>query len=436
MNYLKLKQKIYEAIERNPLDRSAYEEMFAVCREYEKIDFQTAHAWNHELRNRISWGLRMTVCSQKFDEAREFDDLMFRSLLFGAQHFFDDYLQAVEYGKPLDKKFYQPRRHYLRRYVDAYQEILDGKLDFLSISMPKRAGKSQLGINFTNMLSGKYPDRATLMEGTGDDLVKSFYLGCLEYLTLPSDYHFYDIFPESKLVQTNADTKIINLLHKSRFPTVMCRSIDARQVGLSEATNLLYLDDCVEGREEAKNRQRLDDKWEVISGDIIGRAIEGTPIVICGTRYSLYDPKEMMKDGICTAIGVVGSVIASLFGGWDAALVTLVIFMAIDYVTGLLVAGVFHNSGKTENGALESRAGWKGLCRKCITLLMVLVATRLDLVTGTNFIRDAVVIAFIANETISIVENAGLMGINIPPAITSAIEVLKKKSDSVDNTDQ
>ena len=144
----------------------------------------------------------------------------------------------------------------------------------------------------------------------------------------------------------------------------------------------------------------------------------------------------MMKDGICTAIGVVGSVIASLFGGWDAALVTLVIFMAIDYVTGLLAAGVFHNSGKTENGALESRAGWKGLCHKCITLLMVLVATRLDLVTGTNFIRDAVVIAFIANETISIVENAGLMGINIPPAITSAIEVLKKKSDSVDNTDQ
>lgn len=144
----------------------------------------------------------------------------------------------------------------------------------------------------------------------------------------------------------------------------------------------------------------------------------------------------MMKDGICTAIGVVGSVIASLFGDWDAALVTLVIFMAIDYVTGLLVAGVFHNSGKTENGALESRAGWKGLCRKCITLLMVLVATRLDLVTGTNFIRDAVVIAFIANETISIVENAGLMGINIPPAITSAIEVLKKKSDSEDNTDQ
>ena len=302
MDYLKMKTNIEKAIERKPLDFSAYNDLFDICREYEKEDFTVAHAWNHDLRGKISYGLQAAIAAKDYLLAERFDDLLFRSLLMGAPHFFDDYLQAVEYGKPLDKKFYQPRRHYLKRYVDAYQEVLEGKLDFLSISMPKRGGKSQLGINFTNMLSGKYPDRSTLMEGTGDDLVKSFYTGCLEYLTTPSDYHFYDIFPESKLVQTNADTKIFNLLHKSRFPTVMCRSIDARQVGLSEATNLLYLDDCVEGREEAKNRQRLDDKWEIISGDIIGRAIEGTPIVICGTRYSLYDPighlqEEMRKQG-------------------------------------------------------------------------------------------------------------------------------------------
>ena len=302
MDYLKMKTNIEKAIERKPLDFSAYNDLFDICREYEKEDFVVAHEWNHDLRGKISYGLQAAIAAKDYLLAERFDDLLFRSLLMGAPHFFDDYLQAVEYGKPLDKKFYQPRRHYLKRYVDAYQEVLEGKLDFLSISMPKRGGKSQLGINFTNMLSGKYPDRSTLMEGTGDDLVKSFYTGCLEYLTAPSDYHFYDIFPESKLVQTNADTKIFNLLHKSRFPTVMCRSIDARQVGLSEATNLLYLDDCVEGREEAKNRQRLDDKWEIISGDIIGRAIEGTPIVICGTRYSLYDPighlqEEMRKQG-------------------------------------------------------------------------------------------------------------------------------------------
>lgn len=302
MDYSKMKSSIDLAILKSPLDVAAYDDKFALCRDYEGIEFRLAHEWNQALQEEIRAGLKLAVDTRDFKTAEEFDNLLFRSLLFCAPHYFDAYLQAVEYGKPLDKKFYLPRRHYLRRYVEGYQEVLEGKLDFLSISMPKRCGKSQLGINFTNMLSGKFPDRSTLMEGTGDDLVQSFYKGCLEYIQQPNDYHFYDIFPESKLVQTNADTKVINLLHKSRFPTVMCRSIDARQVGLSEATNLLYLDDCVEGREEAKNRQRLDDKWEVISGDIIGRAIEGTPIVICGTRYSLYDPighlqEEMRKQG-------------------------------------------------------------------------------------------------------------------------------------------
>ena len=302
MDYSKMKSSIDRAILKSPLDVAAYDDKFALCRDYEGTEFKLAHEWNQALQEEIRGGLKLAVDTRDFKTAEEFDNLLFRSLLFCAPHYFDAYLQAVEYGKPLDKKFYLPRRHYLRRYVEGYQEVLEGKLDFLSISMPKRCGKSQLGINFTNMLSGKFPDRSTLMEGTGDDLVQSFYKGCLEYIQQPNDYHFYDIFPESKLVQTNADTKVINLLHKSRFPTVMCRSIDARQVGLSEATNLLYLDDCVEGREEAKNRQRLDDKWEVISGDIIGRAIEGTPIVICGTRYSLYDPighlqEEMRKQG-------------------------------------------------------------------------------------------------------------------------------------------
>ena len=137
-----------------------------------------------------------------------------------------------------------------------------------------------------------------------------------------------------------------------------------------------------------------------------------------------------MKSGITTVIGVIGGMIASLFGGWDAALVTLIIFMGVDYVTGLIVAGVFQKKKKTKNGALESRAGWKGLCRKGVTLLVVLVACRLDLVMGSNFIRDAVVIAFIANETISIIENAGLMGIPIPAAIMRAIDILKNKAES------
>lgn len=136
-----------------------------------------------------------------------------------------------------------------------------------------------------------------------------------------------------------------------------------------------------------------------------------------------------MKGKICTMIGIIGSVIASWFGGWDTGLATLIVFMAIDYLSGLIVAGVFHASRKTENGALESLAGWKGLCRKGMTLLFVLVAYRLDLAIGTTYIRDTVVIGFIANELISITENAGLMGIPLPVVITKAIEVLTKKSE-------
>ena len=134
-----------------------------------------------------------------------------------------------------------------------------------------------------------------------------------------------------------------------------------------------------------------------------------------------------MKNAICTAIGVVGSCIASLFGGWTASLTTLLIFMGIDYLTGLIVAGVFHASPKTETGALESRAGFKGLIRKLMILAFVLIGYRLDVAVGTTYIRDAVCIAFIANELLSIVENAGLMGIPIPAVITNAIDILKKK---------
>ena len=137
-----------------------------------------------------------------------------------------------------------------------------------------------------------------------------------------------------------------------------------------------------------------------------------------------------MKRVICTVVGIVGGFIASLFGGWSTGLVTLLIFMSIDYMSGLIVAGVFHNSPKTGTGTLESRAGWKGLCRKCMTLLFVLIAYRLDLELSTNYIRDAVIIGFMANELISIVENAGLMGIPLPPVITKAIDVLTKKAES------
>lgn len=120
-----------------------------------------------------------------------------------------------------------------------------------------------------------------------------------------------------------------------------------------------------------------------------------------------------IKTAVLAAIGTIGGGIAALFGGWTSAMTTLIIFMVIDYATGIIVAGVFHRSGKSKSGALESRAGFKGLCRKGMILLILLVACRLDLMLGTGYIKDCVCIAFVVNETLSIIENAGLMGVPV-----------------------
>ena len=139
-----------------------------------------------------------------------------------------------------------------------------------------------------------------------------------------------------------------------------------------------------------------------------------------------------MKNVICAIFGIIGGFIANAFGGWSAALTTLLIFMGVDYLSGLILAGVFHASPKSEDGTLESYAGWKGLVRKGMTLLIVLIGARLDLLISVNYIRDAMVIAFCVNELLSIIENMGLMGVPMPEILTNAIEMLKSKSEKSD----
>lgn len=135
-----------------------------------------------------------------------------------------------------------------------------------------------------------------------------------------------------------------------------------------------------------------------------------------------------MKESICTVIGITGSFIAGLFGGFDASMVTLIAFMGVDYVTGLILAAV-RKSPKTDTGGLSSRIGLKGLAKKCVILMLVLVSARLDITLGTSYIRDAVCIGFIANELLSIIENAGLLGVPMPQALKNAVEILQKKND-------
>lgn len=142
-----------------------------------------------------------------------------------------------------------------------------------------------------------------------------------------------------------------------------------------------------------------------------------------------------MKAYLCLAVGTIGAAVAQFFGGWSDCLTVLLILMAIDYVSGLLLAGVFHKSPKTESGAIESRVGLKGLVRKIAVVCIVVVAHLIDRLLGTNYVRDATAIAFCVNEVLSIIENVGLMGVPMPKVLTKALEVLRQKAGDEEKVD-
>jgi len=136
-----------------------------------------------------------------------------------------------------------------------------------------------------------------------------------------------------------------------------------------------------------------------------------------------------IKNAVLAALAAAGAWLADALGGWDALLQVLVAMMAADYVTGLIVAGLFHRSPKSDGGALDSHAGFKGLAKKCAVLLLVFLAVMLDRAAGAHYVRSAVVIFFIGNEGLSVLENIGLMGVPYPAFLRNMLEALRKKGD-------
>lgn len=229
----------------------------------------------------------------------KWNELYWSTLLFEAPYLVDSFMRYIERDDLPDKRFYQPRAEKMKPIIQAYQEVYDGELDFLSVSQPKRTGKTQGALRFDLMISGRRPDRATLAVGSGTSLAGSFYGGMLTVIDRPNS-RFFEVFPQAKMegsssFRTKADEMIIDFQKKKTFATITCRSIDGKIVGCTEATNLLYLDDTVANHEEAMNRSRLEFLCEKVSGDVLGRRIEGTPIIIQGTKYSLYDPITFLQ---------------------------------------------------------------------------------------------------------------------------------------------
>jgi len=227
-------------------------------------------------------------------------ELYENALLFEAPHLVDSFFQYIELDeKDPYKRFYFPRRKVLKPVVAAYQEIYDGKIDFLSVSQPKRTGKTTSGLRLALMMGGREPEGSVFAVGKGEGLVKRFYGGLIQSFENEAMYkRFLRIFPEAIKITQSAEGLSIDLKEKSpsTFPTFTCRPIDGAIVGCTEANVLVYIDDCVKNHEEARNRDRLEFLCEKVTDDVLGRRLEGTPIIIQGTKYSLYDPITALQN--------------------------------------------------------------------------------------------------------------------------------------------
>lgn len=282
----------------NGYDLQAFRDLFALT----SAEISGNPDFNHDLTFEVTASLKnwlaeyMQVSPER--EIEECAKLMESCLLLEAPYLVDSYFQYIELDIPDPyKRFYLPRRRVLRPIIDAYQEVYDGKLDFLSVSQPKRTGKTTSGLRLTTMMAGRKPDGNIFATGKGEGLVKSFFGGLNDIYETPEVYRRYlEVFPKAPKVKQNAEELTIDLATERRFSSITCRPIDGSVVGNTEANVLLYIDDCVKNHEEARNIARLEFLCEKITDDILGRRIEGCPIIIQGTKYSLHDPITMLQD--------------------------------------------------------------------------------------------------------------------------------------------
>lgn len=422
----------------NGYDLQAFRDLFALV----SAEISGNPDFNHDLTFEVTASLKKWLAEyMQVSPEREIEEcakLMESCLLLEAPYLVDSYFQYIELDIPDPyKRFYLPRRRVLRPIIDAYQEVYDGKLDFLSVSQPKRTGKAlrlsqriltpagttamgdlkagdkvlsrngdtatvlgvypqgakQLyrvtldngasaeccvehiwhilhigahlwtedcptsammeylsagndiaipmingtfsrvasivgthleeaqcievdhpsklyaleneilthnttsGLRLTTMMAGRKPDGNIFATGKGEGLVKSFFGGLNDIYETPEVYRRYlEVFPKAPKVKQNAEELTIDLAAERRFSSITCRPIDGSVVGNTEANVLLYIDDCVKNHEEARNIARLEFLCEKITDDILGRRIEGCPIIIQGTKYSLHDPITMLQD--------------------------------------------------------------------------------------------------------------------------------------------
>jgi len=280
---LELKELVQRAGARDLTDPGALFDYFETLRLLEKEDFALAHEKVKQIR-KISAEEAKRHISEKMLEINK------KTVLFDAPYNFDCFMRYVEWNRTPEKRFWMPRRKQLLPVCKAIQDLIDDRLDILSISLPPGTGKSTMEIFLHAWSIGRFPDNPSLASGHSGMLTNSIYEGVLSILNDKEEYLWRDVFPTAGSIITNAKEQTIDIGKKHRFSSLTCRAIGASLTGATRCEKLLTADDLVSGIEEAMSKERLDKLWQAYTNDLKSRKKLGCKELHLATRWSVHDP--------------------------------------------------------------------------------------------------------------------------------------------------
>lgn len=264
-------------------DANALSDAFELLRLVEGIDFKLAHEKNRLVYNLAGKYAREQNSSKMFDIYQD-------AMLFEAPHDFDFFMLALERNRPLKEQFWRPRRKKLMHICKALQDLHDDKLDELFLSQPPRTGKTTILQFYLLWCMGNDTEKSNLYCSFSSKPVDTFYNGLLEVLKDPDTYAYNDIFPDVKIIATNAMDGIVDLNRKKKYPSFTGRPIGGSLNGSCDCNGLVIGDDLCEGWETAVSPSRLSSLWSKVDNNLLTRAKEQAKRIFCATRWSQADP--------------------------------------------------------------------------------------------------------------------------------------------------
>lgn len=234
---------------------------------------------------------------KEFDRTCSDRELLYRSHRIRARDYFDDFMLTIEWYRKSEAKFWLPRRAKLMGICECLQALEDDELDELFISQPPRTGKSTLVSMFILWVMLRKPEMSNLYCSYTDSVCGAVYDGMLEFLTDPDTYGIKEVFPECRVVSTDAKDYMINVNRKKKYATLTCRSLYGTLNGACDCNGYLVGDDLVSGIEEAMNPDRLDHTWALVENDFLSRSSsDKTKRLWIGTRWAVRDPQGRRLD--------------------------------------------------------------------------------------------------------------------------------------------